>query len=132
MRHVLPNIMPVVIIIFSITVGGVILSLASLSFLGFGLPPGVPDWGGMLSYEGRRFMEQAPWLALWPGLALTITIYCLNMFGDAHAGPPRPQAQGQRSVESPPLFRLRRIPQRGKDSPFSPWGKCLPRAQPKG
>ena len=83
MRHVLPNIMPVVIIIFSITIGGVILSLASLSFLGYGLPLGVPDWGGMLSYEGRRFMEQAPWLALWPGLALTITIYCLNMFGDA-------------------------------------------------
>ena len=83
MRHVLPNIMPVVIIIFSITVGGVILSLASLSFLGFGLPPGVPDWGGLLSREGRRYMEQAPWLALFPGLALTITVYCLNMFGDA-------------------------------------------------
>ena len=82
-RHVLPNIMPVIIIIFSITVGGVILSLASLSFLGYGLPLGVPDWGGMLSREGRRFMEQAPWLALWPGLALTITVYSLNMFGDA-------------------------------------------------
>ena len=83
MRHVLPNIMPVVIIIFSITVGGVILSLASLSFLGFGLPPGSPDWGSLLSGEGRLYMEQAPWLALWPGLALTITVYCLNMFGDA-------------------------------------------------
>ena len=82
-RHVLPNIMPVVIIIFSITVGGVILSLASLSFLGFGLPPGVPDWGGMLSNEGRRYMELAPRLALWPGVCLTITIYSLNMFGDA-------------------------------------------------
>ena len=83
MRHVLPNIMPVVIIIFSITVGGVILTLASLSFLGFGLPPGSPDWGSLLSGEGRKYMEQAPWLALWPGLFLTITIYCLNMFGDA-------------------------------------------------
>ena len=82
-RHVLPNIMPVVIIIFTITVGGVILSLASLSFLGFGLPPGVPDWGGMLSNEGRRYMELAPRLALWPGVCLTITIYSLNMFGDA-------------------------------------------------
>ena len=83
MRHVLPNIMPVVIIIFSISIGGVILSLASLSFLGFGLPPETPDWGGMLSREGRLYMEMAPWLALWPGLALTITIYSLNMFGDA-------------------------------------------------
>ena len=83
MRHVLPNIMPVVIIIFSITVGGVILSLASLSFLGFGLPPGSPDWGSLLSGEGRKYMEQAPWLALWPGLCLTIVVYCLNMLGDA-------------------------------------------------
>ena len=83
MRHVLPNIMPVVIIIFSITVGGVIMAEASLSFLGFGLPIKVPSWGGLLSREGRVFMEQAPWLALWPGLCLTVTVYCLNMFGDA-------------------------------------------------
>ncbi len=82
-RHVLPNIMPVIIIMFSMTIGGVILGLASLSFLGFGLPPAIPDWGGLLSREGRRYMEQVPWLALFPGLALTITVYCLNMFGDA-------------------------------------------------
>ena len=83
MRHVLPNIMPVVIIIFSITVGGVIIAEASLSFLGYGLPIGVPSWGGLLSGEGRQYMEVAPWLALWPGLCLTITVYCFNMFGDA-------------------------------------------------
>ena len=82
-RHVMPNVTPVVIIIFSISIGGVIMSLASLGFLGYGLPPNIPDWGGMLSREGRKYMEQAPWLALWPGLALTITIYSLNMFGDA-------------------------------------------------
>ena len=83
MRHVLPNIMPVIIIIFSISVGGVIMAEASLSFLGFGLPTNIPSWGGMLSREGRRYMEQAPWLALYPGLCLTIVIYSLNMFGDA-------------------------------------------------
>ena len=83
MRHVLPNIMAPVIIIFSITVGGVILAEASLSFLGFGLPVDFPSWGGMLSREGRRYMEAAPHLALWPGLCLTIVVYCLNMFGDA-------------------------------------------------
>ena len=82
-RHVLPNIMPVIIIIFSITVGGVIMAEASLSFLGFGLPAQIPSWGGMLSREGRTYMEMAPWLAIFPGLALTITIYSLNMFGDA-------------------------------------------------
>ena len=82
-RHVLPNIAAPIVIVFSINVGGVILAEASLSFLGFGLPIQVPSWGGMLSREGRRFMEQAPWLALWPGLCLTIVVYCLNMFGDA-------------------------------------------------
>ena len=82
-RHVLPNIMPVVIIIFSINVGGAIIAEASLSFLGFGLPVGVPNWGAMLSREGREYMQQAPWLAFWPGACLTIVVYCLNMFGDA-------------------------------------------------
>jgi len=82
-RHVLLNIMPVMIIIFSINIGGVILSIASLSFLGFGLPYTTPDWGGLLSREGRQFMEMAPWLAVWPGLCLTVTVYSLNMFGDA-------------------------------------------------
>ncbi len=82
-RHVLPNIMAPVIIIFSINIGAVILSEASLSFLGFGLPPDVPSWGGLLSREGRKYMEQAPWLALWPGLFLTIVVYSFNMFGDA-------------------------------------------------
>ncbi len=82
-RHVLPNIMAPIIIIFSINIGGVIIAEASLSFLGFGLPIKVPSWGGMLSREGRRFMEQAPWLALWPGLFLTLVVYSLNMFGDA-------------------------------------------------
>ena len=83
MRHVLPNIMAPVIIIFSITVGGVIMTEASLSFLGFGLPIKVPSWGGLLSRGGRQYMEMAPRLALWPGLFLTITVYSLNMFGDA-------------------------------------------------
>ena len=72
-----------VIIIFTINIGGVIISEASLSFLGFGLPAQVPSWGGMLSREGREYMEVAPRLALWPGLCLTIVVYSLNMFGDA-------------------------------------------------
>ena len=82
-RHVLPNIMPVIIVAFSISIGGVILTLASLSFLGYGLPAEIPDWGGMLSVEGREHMEKVPRLALLPGLCLTITVYSLNMFGDA-------------------------------------------------
>ena len=84
------------------------MSEASLSFLGYGLPPTVPSWGGMLSREGREYMEMAPWLALWPGLALTITVYCLNMFGDAvrdlldprlKGGVGHPGAYGAKSAE---------------------------------
>ena len=82
-RHVVPNIAPTVIVIFSINIGAVIMSEASLSFLGFGLPTEIPSWGGLLSREGRQYMEVAPWLALWPGLCLTIVVYTFNMFGDA-------------------------------------------------
>ncbi len=82
-HHVLPNIMAPMIILFSASVGGNILSEATLSFLGFGLPPDVPSWGGMLSGEGRKYMEIAPHLALWPGLALTIVVWGTNMFGDS-------------------------------------------------
>ena len=97
MRHVLPNIMPVMIIIFSISVGGVIMAEASLSFLGFGLPVNVPSWGGMLSREGRQYMEMAPWLALWPGLCLTVTVYSLNMLGDAMRDVLDPRLRGGES-----------------------------------
>ncbi len=83
LRHVLPNIMAPILIVFSINIGGVIIAEASLSFLGYGLPVEIPSWGSLLSREGRKYMEQAPWLALWPGLCLTITVYSLNMFGDA-------------------------------------------------
>ena len=62
---------------------GPLLAEASLSFLGFGLPREIPTWGGLLSQEGRQFMEIAPWLAFWPGACLALVIYCLNMFGDA-------------------------------------------------
>ena len=59
------------------------MSEAALSFPGFGLPPDVPSWGGMLSREGRKYMEVAPWLALWPGVCLVSVVYGVNMFGDA-------------------------------------------------
>jgi len=83
LRHILPNIMPVVIIIFTTRMSGAILAEASMSFLGFGVPPPTPTWGGMLSGDGRRYMMQAPWLAFWPGFALSIAVYGINMLGDA-------------------------------------------------
>ena len=95
-RHVLPNVMPPIIIIFSITIGAIIVAEASLSFLGFGLPPEVPSWGGMLSREGRQYMTIAPRLAIWPGLCLTIVVYGINMFGDANPRPARPPVARRR------------------------------------
>jgi peptide/nickel transport system permease protein len=83
LRHVLPNIMPVIIVGFTLTVGSMILSEAMLSFLGYGVPPPTPTWGSMLQGSARRFMLQAPWMALWPGVALALAVYSINMFGDA-------------------------------------------------
>jgi len=83
MKHIIPNIMAILIIEFTLSVGRMIVTEAMLSFLGFGIPPPMPSWGGMLSGSGRRFMEQAPWMALWPGVALALAVYGINMLGDA-------------------------------------------------
>jgi peptide/nickel transport system permease protein len=83
MRHVMPNITAPIIVVFSVSIGWAIMAEAGLSFLGFGLPPEIPSWGGMLSGEGRRYMEIKPSLALFPGIALATVIYGVNMFGDA-------------------------------------------------
>ncbi len=82
-RQIMPNIMAPTIILFTTRVPGAILSEASLSFLGFGIPPPFPSWGGMISGQGRAYMYQAPWMILWPGLALGMVVYGINMFGDA-------------------------------------------------
>ncbi|MBN1685587.1 MAG: ABC transporter permease [Spirochaetales bacterium] len=83
LKHILPNIMAPTIVLFTTRVPNVILVEASLSFLGYGIPPPAPSWGGMLGSVGRDFMLRAPWLVLWPGLALTLVVYGINMFGDA-------------------------------------------------
>jgi peptide/nickel transport system permease protein len=82
MRHVIPNILPVVIINASVTIGAVIIAEAALSFLGFGTPPPFPSWGRMLK-EAQQDMLYHPNLALFPGLAIALTVYSFNMLGDA-------------------------------------------------
>jgi len=81
--HVLPNVMGTVIILATIGLGTVILAESALSFLGFGVPPPYPSWGGMLSGSGRSFMYHAPWMALFPGAAISLAVFGFNMFGDA-------------------------------------------------
>jgi peptide/nickel transport system permease protein len=82
-RHILRNTMATAIVLFTVRVPAVILTEASLSFLGFGLPPPIPSWGSMISGAGREYMFQAPWMVLWPGVALAVVVYGINMFGDA-------------------------------------------------
>lgn len=81
-RHVLPNVTAHIIVIASVTIGGAILAEAALSFLGLGVPPPTPSWGGMLSNAGRQFFEEKPALAIYPGLAITITVLAFNLLGD--------------------------------------------------
>lgn len=82
-RHLIPNVLAPLIIVCSAQLGAIILVEASLSFLGLGLPPPNPSWGGMLQSEGRDYMRVAPWLAIYPGLAITIAVLAFNVFGDA-------------------------------------------------
>ena len=82
-RHILPNVLAPVLVIVSVEIGAVVLIISSLSFLGLGLPPPRPDWGAMLSLEGREALETAPWLGMYPGLFITLTILSFNLLGDA-------------------------------------------------
>jgi peptide/nickel transport system permease protein len=82
-RHLLPNVMPFIITGFAVLVPATIMTEAALSFLGFGVPPPAPSWGGMLGGAGRSYFFLAPWMALWPGVALSLAVFGLSMFGDA-------------------------------------------------
>lgn len=80
-RHILPNVLPPLIVQASLALSGAILTEAALSFLGLGIQPPHPSWGSMLS-ESRRFMELAPWTAVFPALAIMVTVLAFNLFGD--------------------------------------------------
>jgi len=82
LTHILPNVTAPILVIASIWLGNAILIEASLSFLGLGTQPPIPSWGLMLSSTGRAFMEQAPWLAIFPGLAISLAVFGFNLFGD--------------------------------------------------
>ena len=83
LRHILPNIAAYIIVSVSTRMPGLMLAEAGLSFLGLGVPPPTPSWGGMLNGSAISHMQVAPWMAIFPGLALSIVIYSTNMFGDA-------------------------------------------------
>jgi peptide/nickel transport system permease protein len=83
LRHILPNITAIIIVVATARFGSAILIEASLSFLGLGPPPPTPTWGGMLSGDAIYIMQSAWWLAVFPGLAITLVVLGFNLFGDA-------------------------------------------------
>ncbi len=96
LRHILPNVMAPVIVLFTTGVGNVILAESALSFLGLGVPPPAPTWGGMLTGSARNYMYLAPWMALAPGVCLTVVVFSINMFGDALRDLLDPRMRGNR------------------------------------
>src|SRR6266702_3969219 len=80
-RHVLPNVLGPVIVAATLGVGGAIMAEAALSFVGLGAPPPTPSWGAMVA-EGRDLLRVAPWVSLFPGLAIGVAVLGLNLLGD--------------------------------------------------
>lgn len=94
-RHIAPNMFGLMIVITSISLPAAILTEASLSFLGLGVEPGTPSWGADLSGTSRQFFVRAPWLAIFPGLALSITVFGFNIFGDSLRDTLDPRLRGR-------------------------------------
>lgn len=82
-RHMLPNCMAPYIVFATANLGVAIVVEASLSFLGLGTPPNIPSWGGMLTFAGQQYVEVAPWLLLFPSVAISIAVFGFNLLGDA-------------------------------------------------
>ncbi len=81
LRHILPNIVPPILVQATLTMATAIIAEASLSFLGLGQQPPEPSWGSMLNVA-KNFMNQAPWMALWPGVAICLVVLAFNLLGD--------------------------------------------------
>jgi len=95
-RHIVPNVIPVVIVLSSVQLGTAILAEAAISFLGLGIPEPFPSWGTMLSINGSSQFRAYPMQAVWPGLAVAIAVWGFNMFGDALRDVLDPRLRGSR------------------------------------
>jgi peptide/nickel transport system permease protein len=83
LRYMLPNVMAPIVVVASINLGNAIVIEAALGFLGLGTPPPIPSWGEMLSGAGKQYMVYAPWLAIFPGVAISLAVLGFNLLGDA-------------------------------------------------
>ncbi len=95
-RHIFPNLVGLLLIVMSTTLPAAILTESALSFLGVGVDPGTPSWGADLSGSNRNYFVRAPWIAIFPGLALSVTVLAFNLFGDALRDTLDPRLRGQR------------------------------------
>lgn len=96
LRYVLPNIVATIIVLATVQLGAVILAESSLSFLGYGVRPPFPTWGGMLAGVARRYIVENPWMGLWPGLFVTLAVFGFNMLGDSLRDVLDPRLRGSR------------------------------------
>jgi peptide/nickel transport system permease protein len=94
-RHILPNTIGPFIVLVTAQLGGSILVEAALSFLGLGIPEPYPSWGRMLSIAAAEYAEKAPWLVLWPGLAISLAVFGTNLLGDALRDTLDPRLRGR-------------------------------------
>src|SRR5262245_2229715 len=92
--YILPNVLATLIVLATIGLGAFILAESALSFLGFGVPPPYPSWGAMLSGSARSLFYRAPWMAIWPGAAISLAVFGVNMLGDALRDVLDPQLRG--------------------------------------
>lgn len=95
-QHILPNVTAPIIILASVQLGSTIIVEASLSFLGLGTPPPTPTWGGMLGGTGRQFLIQAPHLAIFPAIAISLAVLGINLLGDGLRDVLDPRLRGSR------------------------------------
>jgi peptide/nickel transport system permease protein len=96
--HIVPNVFPAVLILAASLIGGAILAEASLSFLGLGVPPPEPTWGNLLAGENRGAFEVAPWLAIYPGLAIAVAVLAFNLLGDTLRDTLDPRLRGTQEM----------------------------------
>src|SRR5207248_4120230 len=116
LRHILPNTMGPFIVLATAQLGGSILVEAALSFLGLGIPEPYPSWGRMLSIAAAEYAEKAPWLVIWPGLAISLAVFGTNLLGDALRDTLDPRLRGSRTCRVLRTVSIRSEPPRNEGS----------------
>lgn len=95
LRNILPNVAATYIVLGTITLGFAIVAEAALSFLGVGIPPDVPSWGGMLTLGASKYIHIQPWLAVFPGVMIALVVFSIKLLGDGLRDALDPKLRGR-------------------------------------